>query len=363
MAQQPMLDDLPLLYHRLLPRLFEQPIAVESFATCSNCIMACGDQDQAQQRARRPYHPDRKCCTYQPNLSNYLVGALLASTDPMLEDGRSRVRARIRQRTGVSPLGVYVPRLYNLLYSHGVKDGFGQSKTLLCPYYRIPDGACTIWKFRDAICSTWFCKPVSGAAGRDFWSAMRAYLLAAQNALVQYTMRRAGLTNIEELNRQFIDPVQDENYLSAEELDGLPPAESEYAARWTGWDGDEESFYAQCYSWVEELDRSEFDGIMGVAQSTLLADLGQKRDLAHRIPERLKRNDALPFQKRDDDSYIVLLADSEVSIDLPMVLIDSFDGSKTTSEVRQRLENEFELEIEDELLATLFQQHVLLEIA
>ena len=363
MAQQPILDDLPLLYHRLLPQFFEQPVAVEAFATCSNCIMVCGDESHAPLLTRRPYRPDTKCCTFQPNLPNYLVGGLLASDDPLLEDGRARVRERIRQRTGVSPIGIYAPRLYNVLYKHGAKRGFGQSTTLLCPYYRGEDGACTIWKFREAACSTWFCKTVGGNAGRAFWLAMKTYLAAAQEALVHYTMARAGLKNIEALFRQFAAPQQDDNDLSAEDLDGLPPAPGDYAAAWEGWAGGEESFFRQCHEWVSALDRSQFDRVMGTGQESLLAELTQKRDLAKRIPERLKRNDDLPFRKRNEDFYIVVLADSELTVDLPAVLIDSFDGHRTTSEVRQRLKEEADLEVEDELLSTLFQHHVLMEIA
>jgi hypothetical protein len=352
-------DDLPLLYRQLLPRLFEQPIAVETFATCSNCIMVCSEEDQ-EQLTRRPYHPDTKCCTYQPDLPNYLVGGLLASTDPLLEDGRTRMRERIRQRAGVSPVGVHAPRLYNVLYQHGTKHGFGRSKTLLCPYYRSADGACTIWKFRDATCSTWFCKTVSGNAGRDFWTAMKIYLKAAQNVLVQYALRKAGLDPAA-LTTRFNDPPLDAGYLSVEDLDGLPPDENEYASRWAGWNGDEESFFVQCHAWVRELDQAKFETMMGGAQ-VLLSELVEKRDETRRIPELLKRNDALPYQKRDDDHYIVILADSEATIDLPIVLIDSFDGTKSTAEIRQQLLHDFELEVEDELLATLFQHHVLLEL-
>ncbi len=362
MAEQPIQDDLPLLYRHLLPEFFEQSVPVEAFATCSNCIMVCDDPNRAQLLTKRPYRPDTKCCTFQPDLPNYLVGGLLSSTDPMLEDGRARMRERIRQRTGVSPMGVYAPRLYNVLYRHGARHGFGRSITLLCPYYRGAEGACTIWKFREASCSTWFCKTVSGTAGRDFWSAVKIYLSASQNALIRYTMLKAGLKNGEDLIQQFDDPPQDSSYLSAEEIDGLPPPQSEYAAKWEGWGGDEESYFVQCHEWIERLDRPQFDAIMGTSQTPLLADLTKKRDLAQRIPERLGRNDALPFERRNDEIYIVMLADSEITMELPIEFIDTFDGSRTTSEVRRYLKDETELEIEDELLLTLFQHHVLLEI-
>lgn len=362
MAEQPIQDDLPELYRRFLPEIFQQPVPIETFATCSNCIMLC--EDESKSALTRPrYRPDTKCCTYQPDLPNYLIGALLSNTDPMLEDGRQRIRERIRRRTGVSPLGIHAPRLYNVLYRHGVKRGFGQSKALLCPYYRSADGACTIWKFREAACSTWFCKTVSGNAGRELWTATKTYLAAAQNALVHYTLTKAGLTNIEDLYRQFRDPEQDNGYLSANDLDGLPPPDGEYMAAWEDWAGDEESFYVQCYEWIQELDRPQFETLMGAAHEPLLAELQAKRDVARHIPERLKRNDALPFEARDDDWCSVILAGSDVTMDLPIVLIDSFDGHRTTAEVRRHLQEETGLEIEDELLLTLYQHHVLLEIA
>ena len=71
-------DFLPAAYRALLPEWFKLPLPIETAATCSECAMvSAGASDD-----RFSYHPALKCCTYQPLLPSYLVGALLSDGDP-----------------------------------------------------------------------------------------------------------------------------------------------------------------------------------------------------------------------------------------------------------------------------------------
>jgi hypothetical protein len=53
-------------------------------------------------------------------------------------------------------------------------EGFGQEVDLRCPYYMEQEGGlCGIWKYRNAKCSTWFCKHSRGRTGLDFWRTLK----------------------------------------------------------------------------------------------------------------------------------------------------------------------------------------------
>ena len=63
---------------------------------------------------------------------------------------------------GVTPLGLARPPVQHLLYRHGRERGFGQSVALLCPHYLGDSGGCGIWRHRNGVCATWFCKHTRG---------------------------------------------------------------------------------------------------------------------------------------------------------------------------------------------------------
>ena len=46
------------------------------------------------------FHRDTKCCTYLPDLPNFLVGRILEDPDPALAPGRASVERRIDARVG-----------------------------------------------------------------------------------------------------------------------------------------------------------------------------------------------------------------------------------------------------------------------
>jgi len=50
------------------------------------------------------FHPYLKCCTYLPELANFLVGRILDDQNPELSTGKTTIEARIRAGIAVSPL-------------------------------------------------------------------------------------------------------------------------------------------------------------------------------------------------------------------------------------------------------------------
>jgi hypothetical protein len=163
----------PPFYHRFLPPFFEKEIPAEVFASCGNCPMTASAREEMDLEISRPFSPESKCCTFVPRIPNYFAGAIL--TDPDTVFGSELLRNRIRGKRGVFPQGIYPDKKYRLLYEYGRKNGFGKSSLLRCPYYVLGELNCSLWKYRESICATWFCKYLGGEAGRAFWYEMRDF--------------------------------------------------------------------------------------------------------------------------------------------------------------------------------------------
>ena len=52
---------------------------------------------------------ETKCCTYVPEVPNFLVGRILDDPDPAFAPGRATVNQRIDARVSVTPLGLGRP--------------------------------------------------------------------------------------------------------------------------------------------------------------------------------------------------------------------------------------------------------------
>lgn len=345
------IDDQPELYASFLPSFFWRELPRESFATCTNCAMACHDDSKKKNLTMQPFREDAKCCTYHPKLPGYLVGAILC--DESLKEGRNRIKEKIKNKTGVSPRGIYPSAKYSLLYSNSAGVGFGQSSYFICPYFDKEKGNCTIWKYREAVCSTYFCKTVAGEKGKSFWNAVNAYLATIQEKLILYTLV--------ELGGDF-QPYANEQKLSVNDLDDLPPAETEYKSIWGNWAGKEEEFYIESYQLVKKLGGKEFDSIVGIDQKVLLNRLQKEEMQMLDIPSRLiKTNDEELLNKADEETYTVKYRAIDSIFQLPVEVLDYFDGERETNEVIRALEEEAGIEIEKDIVLSLYHYGILKE--
>ncbi len=109
-----------------------RPRPEEPKATCSNCAM-CPPPDPVP--GVTYFRTDLKCCTYQPQLPNYLVGAILADGDPAMDEGRRRIRAHIATRVGVTARWLAPSGKRTALLRASRASSFGRTTTLRCPYY------------------------------------------------------------------------------------------------------------------------------------------------------------------------------------------------------------------------------------
>jgi hypothetical protein len=284
---------LPPLYAAWMNDLLAGEIPPETKSTCSNCAMAApAGTVISEKNANDFFDPDLKCCTFLPMLPNFLVGRVLSDDDPAGEAGRVTVLTRIRAGLAVTPLGLGEPALQSLIYAEGAKIGFGRSKSLLCPHYLPEDGGkCGVWKNRNAVCTTWFCKHERGAVGKTFWTALQQLLMTAEKDLAAWCVAEMGLN--EGALKLLFPPLQPsgKDPLAASALDRrLDPQRIQ--AVWGEWHGREHEFYLASSRLVDALTWADVLRVSGPSlriQAKLLTQT--YRALMNRqLPPKLKLN-------------------------------------------------------------------------
>jgi Fe-S-cluster containining protein len=267
---------LPRVYERILPPFFDQPAPEEPKATCANCAM-CPPKDPMP--GVTYFRPDTKCCTYQPFIPNYLVGALLSDLDPAMAEGQRRARAHIQSRVGVTSRWLAPSRKRAALFRAARESSFGRTTLLRCPYLG-PEGLCTVWRHRESVCSTFFCKYDAGADGQAFWRAVDAYLRLVERELAHHAVMTIAPT--------LVEPPRPLDQMSLEELEDRPPTDEDYASFWGEWRGREEELYRATYDLVAGMSREDVERIVGAEPEELGALEAAARRLASPpLPERL----------------------------------------------------------------------------
>ncbi|PTL77550.1 hypothetical protein [Vitiosangium sp. GDMCC 1.1324] len=359
-----MLDSLPVLYRDILPDFFRKEIPAETKATCDSCAMcpsSASGSVESVDGVSRLFRPDTKCCTYYPKLPNYLVGALLSDTRDELGEGRRRMGEKIASRMGVTPQWVRPSARYNLLYRNS-RQFFGRAASMRCPYYELEHGGCTIWPYREAVCSTFFCKYVAGADGRKLWMTFKTYLALAEIQLSRYAVLQ--------LLPEYILAGKDKPDLAetptVEDLDDKPLPDKEYAALWRRWAGREPEFYRACFDAVRVLSPEQVEKILGLDGVIELKVLEKShRDaVAPELPGVLKLNPEATVKWLADGS-VALGAYSEYdAVALPGVaysLLVEFTGREPVAAVRQRLRKEKQADLHEDILLELYRHRILTE--
>lgn len=365
-AMPRIVDALPPLYRELLPTFFSSEVPEETKATCSNCTMCDRTSVMAVDAVdgvSRFFRPDTKCCTYFPRLPNFLVGALLSDDRPGLAEGRRRVEERISGRIAVNPQWVTAPAAYSLMYQHS-KNSFGRTAAMRCPYYEAKNGHCTIWAYREAVCSTFFCKYVAGADGRKFWMSLKTWL-----TLMEIQLSRAVLL---ELLPDYVLQQRDKaeasrsETLSAEEVDGGPPPERDYAAMWGAWKGREVEFYRAAYEHVRGLSEADVQRLLGLDGTVELAILAQRHRAATSptLPERLQLNPETTVKWLPDGSVAMGSYSEYDAVALPgaaYALLVEFNGRDSVDGVRARLREKLQADLSEDVLLELYRHRILTE--
>ncbi len=270
------MDALPEQYGAWISEALGASLARESKATCSDCAM-CKPWPPVDQ-----FKPDTKCCTFSPALPNFRVGAILADSDPAAARGREVAKARIRSGDGATPLELAPPRTYALAYPRLSRDGFGKDRGLLCPFF--DQGNCSIWRWREAVCGTYFCKYDRGDKGRQVWNDARRLLLVVEGAVARWCALTAGVEDASLHSLVVLDQAAREG--SAPQV--TSPERVERA--WGSWVGREEEFYLKCWELAKPLGWKDVLRLAGSEGDELARALWSRfhHGLSEEIPARLR---------------------------------------------------------------------------
>ena len=328
-----------------LPTLSEA-LPDETRATCSNCAM-CPSESEAP-LASAWFDPSLKCCAHVPNLPNFLVGRILRDEG----EGATSVRGRIATGSGVTPLGVMRPQHIDLVMRK-TQDRAGRAKSLRCPHFVEASGACGIWKHRNAVCTTFFCRHTRGMRGLRGWHALRALLEAVERDLAVHCASTVGIPA--PVLATLVTPKVEADPLRSEDLDGLGDTPSRRAL-WGEHYERQEAFYLQC---AEIVDAMTWEDVRRVAgpQVSVLED-NARREIAslasEAIPGRLQLG-AMQVRGIGAQGTNVVTYSPLDPIVLPtalMSILHYFDGS-TWADIEARIAAERGLELEPSLMRAL----------
>ena len=362
MANNPS-SPLPPLYARWFDDLLSGEIPAETSATCHDCAL-CDTEGEHQKPGSTLFNPQSKCCTYMPELPNFLAGMILADDDPTMAAGRATVEARLKAGLAVTPLGLQKPAKLKSLYQQMEVRAFGRAQIFRCPHYISEQGGlCGVWKYRNSVCSTWFCKYVRGAAGRDFWETALLLLLNIEEDLSRWCAVKLELDETAlELLMAPPSEFRQQRTLTLEDLDDLVDPDRQRNI-WGNWYGREREFYLACADLVAPLGGSDVLEICG-SQAKARARLTQKsyqRMTSTQVPERL-RIGSFTVTEANTDYYSLYapgigLGGFRVSSRV-MRLLPYFDGRRTSETVSRVMEKEG-LRFTDELLMRLVDFRIL----
>jgi Fe-S-cluster containining protein len=275
------------------------------------------------------FDPRVKCCTYIPALPNFLVGRILLDRTPEAAPGRASVEGRMAAGVGVTPAGLEQPPVFTLLYRNAT-DVFGRGVGLRCPHYLTDTGQCGIWRHRQSVCSTWFCKYVRGAVGLRFWRTLRHLLDAVERGLAAHCVRTLD-PGPNAVARLIMRPDTSPQ-VSAVDVGGVPDAEGQRLA-WGRYAGREREFYEASARLVERFSWSDVSRVAG-AEVALAATLVKAtyHDLGNAAVPRRLRSEAAVVESVDADHVRLSTYNALDPLVIPRALGDAlhhFDGRPT----------------------------------
>lgn len=237
---------LPDVYHHLLPTELLSASVHETKATCESCNW-------------KSYQPDLKCCTYEPYLPNYLVGALFENPSTRAETLRT-LRQKIEKREYSLPIGMMASVRYQVAFNNRNPEDFGNKSEWLCPYYDRDHQNCGIWRYRGAVCTTYYCQSNHGKKGIRFWERFSDYLTYVEMALMEDVLVHMGFSP-----RQLSDNlvyINRSEGTAAELRSGALPIEKSKGL-WLDYFDNQEEFFRKTYQMVKSFDKKRFREALG----------------------------------------------------------------------------------------------------
>ena len=322
---------LPPRYAQWLTELLGGCLPEEHVATCSRCAMQIDSVDEDYR-----FRSDAKCCTYVPALANFLVGAALRDMPP--GPGRAGLERRVADPGVCTPHGLDVSDDERQRYQAIVTaETFGRDPGLRCPHYIDEQGGlCGIWRHRNGVCATWFCKHDRGAAGQRFWQAVEALLAHVERELSHWCA------------------CQLLYHGAASE----PASPDEGLGAWDTWVDRPGDYYVQTATLVNELEWPEIAVIAGAELGPLVervkaayTELQPRGSLVQL--RRLVAGEVRVSHRGPESARLVTYSDSD-PLEMPSALLEilpRFDGRPTDEVLAELASDGFVLT--DDLVAQL----------
>lgn len=155
-------------------------IPEERAATCERCPRIHTDD----------YRPDYRCCTYYPRIPNFLLGMALRDDKAMVSHLQT-----LADEGWLLPEGFQAtPQTWAVFLEDTGEDRFGKSKDILCPFLVKSNGFCSLYAFRNSVCSTFFCVNDCGTKGHNFWNSLQDIVVQVEMGLSQFVMDEIGFS-------------------------------------------------------------------------------------------------------------------------------------------------------------------------
>lgn len=344
---------LPPLYATWIDEVLDGPLPEEPHATCSACAMA-QPVGQAATANAMWYDPHVKCCSYMPVLPNFLVGQILSDTSESGAVGRETVRHRLTGASLVTPLGIGSFRDYAGIYKHA-SQLFGKNEALTCPHFiDASGGSCAIWRHRNSVCITFFCKLKRGAVSKAFWDALQELLGLVERNVALWCARELGLD------------ARMLHHAVTRHATTVPTWVGEEPDCWGPWTGREELFYQESAELARNLC---WRSIVDLGGLDLKASI-KKVQSAHAALQQAQVPDFLRFAAVSQLSLASLgTVLSGYSLNDMLVIstslanaLDRFDGHHRTTEVLQTIASDTGEVIDSDFLRRLIDFNVLVTV-
>lgn len=299
-------DKLPAPWRGWLKALDVQPPPVETRANCARCVM-CAEEDWTATRPESRYRPDTRCCTYLPSLWNFQVGGMLVDPETPAS-AREALEARLASGLG-SPLGVASAFEGDDRYHEMVAaNGFGRSLAVRCPYFQPETGACGAWRYRNAVCATWYCRHDRGMIGLGYWSAIRRLIELMEVALGHRVMNAL-----------------------------MPESDGQ---SWDGWDGTRVAYFKAAWQLAAGLDPAVVlqDHPAEIERILMFIRAGERSHDDLRLPEKAAFKDVTLVEELGPRVRVSGYSSNDTML-LPTTVfkaLEQFDG-RPIAEVREAL--------------------------
>jgi Fe-S-cluster containining protein len=161
---------------------------------CGHCLMI-EPQYQAGRLSRDPgpFLGSLKCCSFQPFIPNFALGALLKKSREANESEGLAFSTRLAAagaRGRLTPLGL-IPQE---IEAENLRGRFGKDESLRCTFFNSVTNDCSIWQHRPSICASYVCISKSGQAGDQRWDEISDFGSRLEWAIAHDVLWRMGWT-------------------------------------------------------------------------------------------------------------------------------------------------------------------------